>query len=191
MPHVAVGRIVGTFGLHGDIKIAASDAGDLIPGTALEVQAADGTRRTVVVVAARAHKRVVVARLEGVTDIAAAHVLVGSALFADAASLPDLPPGTHRDSDLIGLRVVDARLGDLGEVEAVAHYPSADMLVIGDALIPMHSAYDVTIDVAARTISTCLPDGFEELIKGAPAKRGSPHSRGQAAQDAVSDQPLR
>jgi len=76
-----------------------------------------------------------------------------------------LPPNTYRDEDLIGMRVTDARLGDLGQVNAIAHYPHADMLVVGERslLVPMLAAYGVAVDAASRAISTSLPLGFEDL----------------------------
>jgi ribosomal 30S subunit maturation factor RimM len=64
------------------------------------------------------------------------------------------------------MKVVDARLGELGDVVGVARYPGADMLVVGTkrVLIPMLEAYDVRVDRAARAVTTTLPPGFEELL---------------------------
>jgi 16S rRNA processing protein RimM len=118
---------------------------------------------------------VVVAMLEGVSSLSDAEKLVGTRLFVDAANLPALPEGVHRAADLVGMQVVDSRLGKLGEVRSVAHYPSADMLVVGDALIPMHRAYEVSIDLTERTITLTLPDGFDEIMKAPRAKRESQH----------------
>jgi 16S rRNA processing protein RimM len=175
LPQVLIGRIVGTFGLRGHVKIAGGDADDVRAGAQLEGIAADGTRRSVTIVSARAHKRVVVASLEGISTVSEAEKLVGTRLYVDAASLPALPEGVHRASDLVGLQVVDSRLGPLGAVRSVEHYPSADMLVVGDALIPMHRAYDVSIDLSNRTITLRLPDGFDEIMKAPRAKRESQH----------------
>ncbi|HXW76551.1 MAG TPA: hypothetical protein VEJ20_04000, partial [Candidatus Eremiobacteraceae bacterium] len=59
----------------------------------------------------------------------------------------------------------DGRMGSLGTVRDVLHYPHADMLVVGERgrLVPMLRAYGVRIDRAAATIETALPEGFEEL----------------------------
>jgi 16S rRNA processing protein RimM len=95
----------------------------------------------------------------------AVEAFAGSVLYARSADLPPLSAGTYRDADLIGLRVIDERLGDLGRVRSVAHYPQADMLVVGERalLVPMLAAYGVVIDIPAATIGTRLPEGFEEL----------------------------
>jgi len=171
---VLIGRIVGTFGLRGHVKIAGGDADALCEGARLEGIGVDGARRGFLIVSARTHKRVIVASFEGIASISQAEALVGTALYVDAAELPALPEGIHRASDLVGLRVVDSRLGPLGEVRSVQHYPSADMLVVGEALIPLHRAYDVSIDLGARTIHVTLPDGFDEIMKAPRAKRESP-----------------
>lgn len=98
-------------------------------------------------------------------DANAAEALRGAVLWANRADLPPVPAGTYRDEDLVGMRVVDARLGEIGTVRDILHYPHADMLVVGDRemLVPMLAAYGATIDEAAKTITTQLPDGFEDL----------------------------
>ncbi|MDQ6824239.1 MAG: ribosome maturation factor RimM, partial [Candidatus Eremiobacteraeota bacterium] len=71
----------------------------------------------------------------------------------------------YRDADLLDMQVRDAIIGELGTVRAVQHYPSCDMLVVGDKpwLIPLLAAYEVRVDQAAREIHVRLPAGFEEL----------------------------
>lgn len=174
LPEVLIGRVVGAFGLRGHVKIAGGDADVLREGAQLFGVAADGTRRNFVIGSARVHKRVVVASFEGIASVSEAEALVGTRLFVDAAGLPALPEGVHRASDLVGMSVVDSRLGRLGEVRSVEHYPSADMLVVGDALIPLQRAYEILIDLAARTIRVTLPEGFDEIMKAPRARRESP-----------------
>jgi len=102
---------------------------------------------------------------EGVDDATAAEALHGAELSALIGDLPVLPANTYRDEDLIGMHVTDMRLGDLGAVTSIAHYPHADMLVVGDRglLVPMLAVYGVKIDVVSKSIATALPDGFEDL----------------------------
>lgn len=186
-----VGSIVGAFGLRGEVKIAAGDPAEVRAGMRLEARLGDGARRDIELLEARPHKNLVVAKIAGISDVDATRALIGAALFADSRMLPDLPAGTYRDADLIGLRVIDESLGDLGEVRSIAHYPSADMLVVDDALIPLQRAYGVTVDRVAGTITTRLPDGFEELRGSAKATRASQHSRPPAAPHAEDALPPR
>ena len=162
---VLVGRVVGVFGLRGDVKVAASLL-ELQPGLHLIARGPDGAERALVVARVRpatGHVRVL---FDGVGDANAAEALRGMTLRARAAELPSLPANAYRESELVGMKVVDARLGELGDVVGVARYPGADMLVVGAkrVLIPMLEAYGVRVDRAARAVATALPAGFEELL---------------------------
>jgi len=160
-----IGAVVGPFGLRGEVKIAAADAGDWRLGLTLEARLPRGDTLSVTVAGVRAHQRRLLVRFEGVTDANAAGALRGARLFARVDDLPALAPNTYRDVDLIGMHVTDARLGALGDVSGVMHYPHADMLVVGERalLVPMLAAYGVRVDLATSSIETVLPDGFEDL----------------------------
>src|SRR4029077_20557285 len=125
--------------------------------------APSGAERDMVVEAAREHKGDALVRLTGIDDASAAGALRGTVLRARRDALRPLPDGPFRAADLIGLHVVDARLGDLGPVESVRHYPSADMLIVGAKMIPMLAAFGVRVEVSAQRILSALPDGFEDL----------------------------
>ncbi|HEY5093948.1 MAG TPA: ribosome maturation factor RimM [Candidatus Eremiobacteraceae bacterium] len=160
---VSLGRIAGAFGLRGEVKVQTNDPADFAAGLRLVARAPGGTEREMLIEAARIHKGDALLRFPGVSDATAADALRGVVVLARREYLRPLPPDTYRDADLIGLTVVDARLGELGLVESVRHYPGADMLVVGSALIPMLNAFDVRIDLAAKRIAVTLPAGFEEL----------------------------
>jgi len=172
---VVVGRIVGTFGTRGEVKIAAADTDIFRPGmrlrlhshseaTASEAELPPETR-SAVIESARLHKNVVVARLQGVDDASQAAALRGAAVSVSRDALPALEAATFREIDLVGMQVIDERLGSLGAVREVLAYPACHMLVVGSArtLVPMLSAYGMTVDAQAREIRTTLPEGFEEL----------------------------
>lgn len=159
---VVVGRVVGTFGLRGDVKIAAADRAEMRPGLAV---VAGPDRRRLAVVSARPHHDLVVAHFAGIDDVAAAQLLVNAELLAAKSDLRELAGDSFRVGDLVGLRVIDTRLGPLGKVTAVQHYPSCDMLVVGARrlLVPMLLAYCVRVDLGQGEITTTLPDGFEDI----------------------------
>ncbi len=160
-----MGRIAGAFGLRGEVKVVANDPSDVRAGLTVVALLPDGSQRELTIRTVREQKRRLLVRFAGIDGADQAAALRGSTVLALVADLPPLPAGTYRDEDLIGMRVVDARLGPLGVVTAVAHYPHADMLVVGERslLIPMLVAYSMKVDEPARTISTSLPDGFEDL----------------------------
>jgi 16S rRNA processing protein RimM len=163
---VVVGRILGIFGVRGEVKVAAADPNALTPGLAVRLLAEDGAELHSVLETIRPHQRGFVARLSGVADADAAGRLSGATMLATRDDLPKLALNQYRDADLRGMQVVDAKLGGLGEVNQVRRYPGCDMLVVGEKhiLIPMLRAFGMDIDAATRTIRVSLPDGFEELI---------------------------
>ena len=160
---VSLGRIAGAFGLRGDVKVQTNDPAEFVAGLRLIARAPSGAESEIAVESVRIHKGDALVRFPGVHDASGADALRGVVLFARRHDLPPLPTDSYRDGDLIGLRVVDARLGELGSVESVRHYPGADMLVVGSKLIPLVKAFGIRIDLAARQIDVSLPDGFEDL----------------------------
>jgi 16S rRNA processing protein RimM len=160
---VSLGRIAGAFGLRGDVRVQASDPTEFAAGLRLVARTPAGAEREMIVETVRIHKGDALLRFRDVPDATAADALAGVVVFADRADLAPLPAGTFRDADLIGLTVVDQRLGELGLVESVRHYPGSDMLVVGSSLIPMLRAFDIRIDLAGKRVDVTLPAGFEDL----------------------------
>lgn len=162
---VAIARVVGVFGLRGELKLAASDPDAVRAGLKVAVHRQDGSVLTAAIAAVRKHKNNLAAKLAGIDDAAAATALHGAELRIAYDELPHLPPETYREAELVGMIVVDETLGELGTVKEVRHYPACDMLVVGakPTLVPLLFAYGVRVDQAARRISTRLPAGFEEL----------------------------
>ena len=117
------------------------------------------------IVRLRAHQKLFVVGLAGIDDADAARRLHGANVLVARKDLPRLPPRTFREIDLVGLLVVDEALGALGTVQSVRRYPSCDMLVVGprELLVPLLTAYGVSIDRKKREIRVRLPRGFEEL----------------------------
>jgi 16S rRNA processing protein RimM len=163
---VVVGRVVGVFGIRGEVKLSAADPNALTPGLAIRLLAQDGAELHCELETIRPHQRGFVARLSGIADADAARRLSGATIVAARADLPKLALNQYRDADLRGMQVVDTKLGDLGVVQQIRRYPACDMLVVGEKqiLIPMLRAFAMDVDAATRTIRVSLPDGFEELI---------------------------
>ena len=156
--------------MRGELKVAPLDDDAFEAGRRVSLDRQDGSssvrpRRDFTIASVRRHQKLLLVRLEGIADVAAARELAGSAIFMDRADLRSDRPGTYRAADLIGFKVRDARLGSLGEVTGVRRYPACDMLVVGAAgkLIPMLSAYGFSVNKQARAIDVELPPGFEEL----------------------------
>jgi 16S rRNA processing protein RimM len=166
------GRIVGVFGLRGECKIDATRLGAdaLRPGSVVRVRLADGAERDLRVRSARLHKGRPLAAFDGFDDTSAAEALVGATLAFDRADVV-LSSGEYLDADLVGCAIVGLDGARLGDVVAVEHYPSQDMLVVGAAraLVPMVAAFVQSIDIACKRIAVDLPPG---LLDEREADRG-------------------
>jgi 16S rRNA processing protein RimM len=162
-----VARVVGPFGVRGEVKLAAPDGASLRAGLGVVLTLpAGGDIWHATLESVRPHGRNLVARLCGIDDVGAARGLHGAIVFAERRDLPKLSKDEYREADLAGMHVVDTKLGVLGDVREVRRYPSCDMLVIGEGklLVPMLRAYDLEVDLDAREIRVTLPDGFAELL---------------------------
>ncbi len=164
---VLIGRIVGHFGLRGDVKLAAADGDALKVGLRVVLAPRDEvvTESPSQIMRLRPHQKIFVVGLAGIDNADAAARLHGANVLAARHDLPRLPPRTFREIDLVGLLVVDEALGSLGMVQSVRRYPSCDMLVVGprELLVPLLAAYGVSIDRKKRVVRVRLPRGFEEL----------------------------
>jgi len=161
---LAVGKLVGVFGVKGELKCAPSSLGvdAIVAGREFACSPLDGAERLRCTNARRHHERLVVA-FEGIATVERARELVGCELFAEGDEI-ELGAGEYLDRDLIGLRLLDEAGRELGKVVGVEHLPAQDCLVIapGRALVPLVHAFAPAIDLDAGTIVMSLPEGLLE-----------------------------
>lgn len=166
------GRIVGAFGLRGELKLDASRIGAdaLTVGMTVRARLADGSMRELRVRSVRVHKGRPLVAFDGIDDATQGEVLTGASLALDRSDVA-LHDGEYLDADLVGCELFDAHLGAVGAVVAVEHYPAQDMLVIGAgrSLVPLVGAFVKRIDVGAKRIEVELPAG---LLDDRLAERG-------------------
>ena len=163
------GRIVGIFGLKGELKCDPTTAGRtvFIPGAQLRCEGS-GMPASVTVAAIRDHQGRPLIRLDGVEDATAAQSYVGAKFYAPRSAFI-LEEGEYLDEDLIGCAVVDCAQTHLGTVDALEHYPAQDMLVVGEARIPMVRAFIKEISLERGQIVVDVPQGLLD-----------PHEAGEA-----------
>lgn len=162
MSRVAVGTLVGIFGLRGELRCRLGTFGEqeLARGRSYRLGPEDDARTLRCAGVRRHHDRLLIA-FEGVETPETARELVGAELFVERAEIA-LGRDEYFDADLIGLRLLDAAGKELGRVVAVEHYPAQDCLVVepGRALVPLVKAFVRAIDLAARTVVMDLPEGL-------------------------------
>lgn len=104
----------------------------------------------------RRHGKVLLAKLEGITERDQARAWIGCDIAIPRAALPPLPAGEYYWADLIGLRVQTLEGVDLGVVDHLIETGANDVLVVvGDRerLIPFVPGRDVvTVDLDAAQI---------------------------------------
>lgn len=155
------GQIVNTHGIRGEIKIDPwCDSPEFlcgfstlyIDGTAYEVRAA------------HPHKGMVLAALEGVSDLGEAILLKGKVVSIDRTAAV-LPEGRHFIADLIGLEVRDSVTGRaLGRVIEVLPLPAQEVYVVQGTehryMIPAVDEYLVETNVEGGYIRVKLIEGM-------------------------------
>jgi 16S rRNA processing protein RimM len=162
LPDLPIGKIAGTFGVHGELKCDPTSAGRalFVPGAQLTLRqpfdklrtSAQGDRvESVTIESVREHKGRLLIALEEAPDATAAERFVGATFVAPREAL-DVEPGEYLDVDLVGCAVVSANGKSYGSVERVEHYPASDMLVVGGRLLPMVAAFIKGIDIKKREI---------------------------------------
>lgn len=152
-----IGRVVGIHGLKGEIKVhpltdfpSRFAIGEvvLIKGAALTIERSFW------------HKGQVRLKLTGVSTPEEAEALRGAELEA-ADSRLELDQDEYLTADLIGMSVVEEGGDPLGVVEAVLPAPAADILQVGQIMIPAVRQFVLQVDASERVITVRLIPGMK------------------------------
>lgn len=154
---IPVGKIVGTHGLKGLLKIEllTEFPERLAPGEKLLL--GDSWRE---VLDAAFHKERLQIKLEGVSDRTAAEQLRNQVLYAVNTEL-DLEEDEFMVEELIGAKVIEADGTELGTIEDVMPMPAQDLLVVGDTLIPFVKEFVKEVDTDNRIVRVALIPGMK------------------------------
>jgi 16S rRNA processing protein RimM len=160
---VVIGRVVGTFGLKGFLKIwPETDFPERFdPGNTLFVG-----DKPYEVVELQWHKKQARVRLKGVRRLPEAEPLIGSEVSVPTGEIPELEEGEYMVGDLLGLSVYDVEGKLLGTLDEVIPAPAHDLYRIGETLVPAVSEFVIEIDIAnQRMVIRPLPGLFPEGTK--------------------------
>ena len=157
---IALARLAGAFGVHGEIKCDPSNAGrTLFVVGAHFVLKQESETREVVVAGVREHKGRLLLRIEGIDTMEGAQALNGAELFVERERI-ELGPDEYLDEDLVGLELRGVDGCSYGSIERVEHWPSSDMLVVAGRMVPMVRAIVREIDLRAGTVIVDPPLGL-------------------------------
>ncbi len=93
--------------------------------------------------------------------------LVGKELYLPLTELPKLPDDQYYLHELVGMTVIDAHRGDLGQVAEVFDHGNNPLVQIihpkGEILIPIDPQFIRKVDKKAKRIEVDLPDGLIDI----------------------------
>lgn len=163
-----IGKVVGTHGIKGHIKVFPYlDTTDLFaPGEELVLSRRGKHFATLRILSARPHKGVILLAADGIASIEAAQEWIGCQLSIDKAYLPEPEEGSYYWYQIIGLEVFDSSNRRLGHVEAILPTGSNDVYVVRDGkkevLIPAVDSVVIDIDLKHNVLRVDLPEGLED-----------------------------
>jgi 16S rRNA processing protein RimM len=155
---VTVGRIVGAFGLKGEMKVEVlTDFPDVRfePGAKVLMKG-----DWVEVETARWHQGRLLVKLCGMEDVETVKKLQFNYLQAPAEGRPELEQDEFYLEDLVGLKVRTVDGEALGEVDEVLEMPAHDVLVIGEIMVPVVKEFVKEVDLDAGMITVQLIPGM-------------------------------
>ena len=154
---VALGTIVNTHGIRGELKLRPynPDTEAIAAGVTLHLRRGE-QKREIEVRSARRHKNCVLVVLDGVDTMNAAEALVGYEVEVPASALPEPEEGEAYHFQLIGLTAVTTSGEEIGVVEEIFSTAASDICVVRRAgrefLIPYVEEIVRAVDVEGRRL---------------------------------------
>jgi 16S rRNA processing protein RimM len=164
---VSVGKVVGTHGIKGYLKVIsyAESTAPFEDGGQLSLRQTGKPVAKFRIESARPHKRGLLLALEGITSVDVAKEWVGCELCVDRAALPETEQDTYYWHQIIGLDVFTVDGRRLGQVTAIFPTGSNDVYVVREGkkeiLIPALASVVVEIDLTTKALRVDLPEGLE------------------------------
>ena len=161
-----IGKIVGTHGLRGDLKVRlhSGDPEFLLSLSSVSLSLPNGEEVEVRINRRVLHKGQVLLRLQNYESIDLVEPLVGSQVLVAEELLPKLAADEYYWMQLDGLRVVDHNLGDIGQLKDLFTSGAHDTYVVkgslGEILIPAVQKFILKIDIDERVMHVALPEGL-------------------------------
>jgi 16S rRNA processing protein RimM len=156
---VVLGKIAGTFGVLGWVKVNSyTDPRDNLLQYSVWQLRRGGDWSATKVAAGRLTAKGVLAKLEGIDTPEDARVLIGTELGVWRHELPATQPGEYYLSDLEGMEAVAASGEPLGRIDHFRSTPSATVVVIcssggrPERWVPFVKERIVRIDLAAGQV---------------------------------------
>lgn len=158
---LCVGEIVNTHGVRGELKVVPllDNSDDLFDYKRFFIDGKSYENENV-----RFHKDFALIKLKGVDDMNLAESFKGKFLELPREELKPLPEGRYYICDLIGLKVIDEILGELGNITEVIETVSNDVYVVNykgkELCIPVLEDVVHDVDLDNLIVRVTLPKGL-------------------------------
>ncbi|NLP00744.1 MAG: 16S rRNA processing protein RimM [Clostridiaceae bacterium] len=167
--YLAVGKVVNTHGIKGELKVIPITS-DISRFDYLLFVTANygGTFKEFRVIGCRIHKGFVLIRLKGIDTMSDAEKLKGQELFVHRKHAVELEEDEYFICDLIGIDVYEEdKL--LGQLTDVLETGSNDVYIVQDSnmreiLIPALKSVVESIDIEGKRMQVKLPEGLIDDI---------------------------
>lgn len=166
--YLAIGRVVGAFGIRGEVKVEVHTD---FPERFYQLKRvylgeSDDDVRPVAVLGARPHKGRFLLRLEGCSDRTTAEAMRGQWLHIPIEEAMPLAEDEYYVYEVLGLRVETPAGEFLGYIQEVLFTGSNEVFVVegdeGELLIPVLEDVVLEIDRAGERVLVALPPGLRE-----------------------------
>lgn len=161
-----IGKIVGTHGLRGDLKIRLNSGGSdaLLAAKQVYLHLPSGEMLTAKPVRQAVHKGQVLLRLQDHESINQVEHMIGGQVLLPEDQLPELAADEHYWEQLQGLQVVDRQRGPLGRLQQMFTTAAHDTYVVkgpfGEVLIPAVAQFILEINLQEQIMWVDLPEGL-------------------------------
>ena len=165
MDKILIGKVANAVGLRGEIKVFPYSETKERFEELTTVYLGDEACR---IEAVRYQKNLVVLKLSGIDDRAAAEQVKGQDVSIGAEELKELPADTYYVRDMIGLYVVDEAGAPLGHLTDVIKNTAQDLYEVETAdgrkiLIPAVEEFILRIDMDNNRITVRLIEGLLDI----------------------------
>lgn len=170
---LSVGFVHRAHGVRGEMRVRslcpeALDFAELVNEREVWLRRGAEPLASLRVLSLRGHQDDFLLTAEGIEDREAAEALRGAELCMERSELPDLPEGWFWEEDLVGLEVIDRRLGKIGAVTGLENVGAQWQLRIktegGKSIdIPWATALVPKVDLDSRRVEVDLPDDYPGL----------------------------
>jgi 16S rRNA processing protein RimM len=166
---IPVGKIIGTHGIKGQLKLHSysGNADSLATAGTVTLKSPDGTLHEQTINCFKANSGKFIIGLNGFDDINLVQLLQGTEVCLKRGQLPRLEENEYYWSDLIGLQVFTDDGTLLGEVTDIFETGSSDIYVVQggerEYLIPAIADVIKSVDTAGGRIVITPLDGLLDL----------------------------